>query len=641
MTLEGLRGLVAELLGRDPSAVPDDEDLIGHGMDSISIMKLATRLRSTGLSIGLGDLVERPTLAAWAALAGAAAATPAPAGGPAGEQDDAFDDRAPFELSPMQHAYWVGRMEGQPLASGCHFYCEFDTVDLDVRRLEQAVRLLLDRHQMLRARFLPDGRQRILPRSSWAGPTVHDLRHLPPDLAARELEAVCHRESTRTLRVEDGEVLDVQVSLLAGGQSRLHVNVEMLVSDATSFRIVLDDLAALYVGADAPLPAIRYSFARYLADTGAQRRAARDQAAGYWRDRLGELPAPPTLPVVSAAAGSPARLERRAVRLAPAERHRLVERSHRHGLTPSMVLATVYAQVIGSWSAAPRFALVLPLFDRQPTHPDVASLVGDFTGLLFLPVDNSGRHAFVERARRMQETFQHHVAHVAYSAVDVLRDLARARAAGPAPVVVFTSALGLGDMFEGFGEVFGSLRWMSSQTAQVSLDHQVLEHEGGLLLNWDVVSSRFPEGVVDAMFDAYVAGVRRLLGAESDWEADLPLSPPGTPAAAPARPAPAPVEAGPAGTPSGSREPPRGPVEQALAGAWCELLGLLRVGRHDNFFALGGDSLLATRLVQVVQGRLGVELTLRQLFSAPSVAELAAVLSEFDGDGMEMEVGAI
>jgi thioesterase domain-containing protein/acyl carrier protein len=68
---------------------------------------------------------------------------------------------------------------------------------------------------------------------------------------------------------------------------------------------------------------------------------------------------------------------------------------------------------------------------------------------------------------------------------------------------------------------------------------------------------------------------------------------------------------------------PQGEVEQALALIWQELLGIERVGRHDNFFDLGGHSLLALRLVARVKQVLGADLPLHLLFSVPTVATLA------------------
>ena len=70
--------------------------------------------------------------------------------------------------------------------------------------------------------------------------------------------------------------------------------------------------------------------------------------------------------------------------------------------------------------------------------------------------------------------------------------------------------------------------------------------------------------------------------------------------------------------------PPETPAEQALAAIWAEVLGLARVGRHDHFFELGGHSLLATQVVSRLRQAFGIELGVRSLFEAPTLAELAA-----------------
>jgi amino acid adenylation domain-containing protein len=68
------------------------------------------------------------------------------------------------------------------------------------------------------------------------------------------------------------------------------------------------------------------------------------------------------------------------------------------------------------------------------------------------------------------------------------------------------------------------------------------------------------------------------------------------------------------------------PTEITLSGIWKELLRLKQVNIHDNFFELGGHSLLATQMTSRVRDSLGLELPLRSVFEAPTIAQLAPIL---------------
>jgi acyl carrier protein len=88
---------------------------------------------------------------------------------------------------------------------------------------------------------------------------------------------------------------------------------------------------------------------------------------------------------------------------------------------------------------------------------------------------------------------------------------------------------------------------------------------------------------------------------------------------------PAPDWGGPA---AAGRVEPRNPVEATLARIWSDLLrSAVPVGVHDNLFALGGHSLTATTLVASVADTYGVTLPVHQVFTSPTIAELAEIIS--------------
>ncbi|MGK8557548.1 amino acid adenylation domain-containing protein [Nocardia gipuzkoensis] len=510
---------VARVLGVSPVTIDLDEDLLRRGIDSISAMELAAQWRRAGASAGFIELLERPRLRDWVELVADAAPHRA---------DEFIDGRArrepepaaasePFDLATMAHAYWAGRQPGQRLGGvAAHFYNEFDGRDVDPVRLETAVRALFERHDMLRAAVDSHGKQRVLASSPWPGLRVHDLS-TDPDGLDRLRSQLSHRQ----LDVTNGEVFDVQLSHTPRG-TRVHVNLDMLAADAQSLRVLFADLAALYRDPRAGLPELGYSYRRYLTDRdGLRDRPEYHAARAYWGRRLPELPGAPAIPESGTRSGT--QVVRRHHWLPPDARHTLERRARSRGLTPAMAVAAVFAEVIGNWSGQPEFLLNVPLFDRDPLHPDVGALVGDFTSSVLVAVDAAIAGTFAERATALQARFRRDAAHAAYPGVDVLRDLGRHHAEPQLAPVVYTSALGLGELFApAVRECFGDPVWIISEGPQVSLDAQVTEFDGGLLVNWDAREQIFAPGVLDAMFTAYTRLLDTLVADEAAWDGPLP-----------------------------------------------------------------------------------------------------------------------
>jgi thioester reductase-like protein len=74
--------------------------------------------------------------------------------------------------------------------------------------------------------------------------------------------------------------------------------------------------------------------------------------------------------------------------------------------------------------------------------------------------------------------------------------------------------------------------------------------------------------------------------------------------------------------------PPGTPVQRRIAEIWSDLLGLPKIGIEDNFFAIGGDSLSAVQMVAKVREEFGRPISLRGLFERPTIAELAAGVTD-------------
>ncbi|MES1244348.1 MAG: non-ribosomal peptide synthase/polyketide synthase [Acidobacteriota bacterium] len=76
---------------------------------------------------------------------------------------------------------------------------------------------------------------------------------------------------------------------------------------------------------------------------------------------------------------------------------------------------------------------------------------------------------------------------------------------------------------------------------------------------------------------------------------------------------------------------PRTPAEELLATIWAEVLGVARVGAHQDFFELGGHSLLATQVASRIREAFGVDLPLRRLFEASTLSAMAAAVLDAEG----------
>jgi pyochelin synthetase len=430
----------------------------------------------------------------------------------------------PFPLTDVQSAYLLGRRDAFEYGSvPCHAYGEivFDTLDRD--RLQRAWSAVVDRHDMLRVVLDYDGFQRVLadpppPVIDWT-----DARDLDATAGEARLAETRRRLSHETKEVTECPLYSIAVTELAD-RAVLHFSIDFLIADYVSIYLLLDEFGAFYANPDEPLPAPAVTFRDYLrAERQVRQGPAYERDRTYWLERLDELPAAPELPMVAAPSRYGATsFTRREFRLDADTWSALRRRAGAHHLSASNAVLAAYADVVGRWSRHPRFTLDLTVLSRLPLHPDVNNIVGDFTSVELLAVDTSVAADFVGRAKAISEQLFEDLDHRLFSGVEVLRELGRRRGQqGGLMPVVFTSAIGLSDdTAASTNPMRTPIRHGISQTPQVWLDCQAMEHDGTLLVNFDTRDDVIPPAVLDDMFATFETLLRELAASDAPWTGD-------------------------------------------------------------------------------------------------------------------------
>lgn len=513
-----------EVLGLAPIGVQDNFfELGGH---SLLAAKLLVRIeKDFGVHLSLGTLFQAATVSGMV------------------EEIEGADNRqdrslklpdvipAPnqryrsFPLTDIQQAYWAGRSGAFELGNvSTHFYLEVESVDLDLNRLSAAWQMVIERHDMLRAIILPDGRQQVLQKVPAYEFEVLDLRGGNPEVRESKLGDLRQQMSHQVLPGDRWPLFDIRASRLDERRYRMHLSFDALILDARSRFLLMKEWSQLYQNPDQTLDPLTLSFRDYvlteatLKDSELYRRSRE-----YWWDRLDTLPPAPELPLnKNPCSVRCPRFRHRRARLEPETWLGLKNRAARAGLTPSVVLLSAFAEVLKVWSKNPRLTINLPVFHRLPLHPQVNDIVGDFTSLTLLEVNNSAELTFESRAQHLQQQLWDDMEHRYVSGVEVLRELARRRGGEPKAImpVVFTSLLHHEIQVRDPRVMrwLGDVVYSNAQTPQVWLDTIAGEEMEALVFRWNAVEELFPPGLLNDMFEAYCLLLQDLANLEEPWQ---------------------------------------------------------------------------------------------------------------------------
>ena len=415
------------------------------------------------------------------------------------------------DLTPLQMAYVLGRQGDHVLGDiSAHYYVEYLAENLDVPRLQDAVNELIARNEILRTVISPEGRVNVLR----ANPG-YEVEIVDEECEGRDL-----RSEMKNHQFPLGEfpMFDVKVSK-KNGKTVVHIGLDCLILDGWSINMFLNQLVSAYNGE--PYSVTDYTFRSYLSE---ERRWLREKkyyrdAQKYWEENIEKLPPAPRLPLKTKLTEihNP-EFGRKRFTLSREDTFALFQRIKAYEMTPSLVLCSAYMMSLSKWSEVSDVTLNLTMFNRQPIHPDVQKILGDFTNIALLGYHAEEGRNFMEAVEPIREQLWNAIEYRSFNVINLLGRLAERYGDAVAAPYVFTSLIdseaeGIEDTMAkiGFHEIFAQ-----TQTPQVVLDHQLYVRDGKLLLVLDYVKQAFEEEMLDKMFADYTAKVKRLADTE-DW----------------------------------------------------------------------------------------------------------------------------
>lgn len=422
----------------------------------------------------------------------------------------------PFGMTEIQQAYVLGRNPAFEYGGiACHIYMELEYDELDPIKVQYVWNALIKRHHMLRAVMSVDGYQQIMPETPQFEVKVVSCTENDAD----EKRAAIKSELDH--KIYDPEKWPLYSVVVSKGIDKdiMHFSIEFVTADWSSIWTVLSEFESLYFHPEKTLLPIEITFRDYLIAEKKLRQGSqyyRDKE--YWTNRIDTLPPAPELPLLDIKSSENVRFERNQFSISKKRWDNFCKTAKKFGVTPTSAVMTAYGMVIGRWSKNKSFCLNLSILNRLELHPQIGTVVGDFTASSLLEMEHKAGYSFKDIALQINRQLFDDLDHRLFTGVNVLREIQQRKKAAIMPYV-FTGAIGL--ISPEKSNLIGKMNNNGiSQTPQVFMDCQAMDTIEGLNINIDSRTGVFPDGVVNDICNTLHNLLISLSENENSWTAN-------------------------------------------------------------------------------------------------------------------------
>ncbi|MGE3491550.1 MAG: amino acid adenylation domain-containing protein [Vicinamibacterales bacterium] len=499
---------------------------------------------------------------------------------------------------------------------------------LDVAALRAAFAGVVDRQELLRTVFPTiDGRGYAALAAQ--RPELHEI-------TAADVDAFLVEEQARPFNLAEGPLIRASLVRVSPGEAVLAVTMHHIISDGWSIEVFLDELCRFYTAqADGTAPALAPLAVQYM-DFAAWQRSRfasgrLEPQLAYWRSALAGAPAllelPTDRPRPDAQSYQGAALMRA---LDPSLTALVSQRAREAGVTPFMTLLAAFGAVLSRWSGQHDMVIGFPAAGRS--RSELEPLIGMFVNTVPIRLQIPDGSSFASLLAQVKSRTVDALTHQDVPFEKLVDELGVERSLAWSPLfqVMFISQQAAAAPALPAGLSAQPVPAADTGTTKFDLTLAVAERDGGLSVSIEYDRALFDAATMERFADEYAEALRVGLQAP-DAVLALPSGNPERVASTGSSRTGEPSEVvastaanGAVGSAGPLDGRPATPIETALAEIWRQVLRLDDVRVTDNFFEVGGDSIVSIQVIAQLRDR-GWRIDPRQIFRHQTIRALAAV----------------
>jgi thioesterase domain-containing protein len=514
---------------------------------------------------------------------------------------------------------------------------------LDIAALRQSWREIVKRHDAFRTTFRFVGGtllQIVAPHAAVDLSLDNVLAGTDPVQSAYQLAC---SEVEQPFDLAKGPLFRVRVIRVFPEDHVLLCTMHHIVTDSWSMQLLVKELTALYAGFASrelsllPDLAIRYGdYAEWQREWFGSDIVHRQTS--YWKDKLGDAPKSLELPKDKA---RPSEQSFNGANITTVLAETVVEKvkrtAARYNCTPFIVLLSAFKVLLYRYSGQPDVLVGVPVAGRNRIETE--GLIGFFVNTLVLRDKLSGKSRFLDILAQVRETTLAAFANADVPFERLVEVLQPERNLSFNPIFqVMFSAIKAAVQTHAFGNLVAYPYVVSGGTSMFDLSAALIENtDGQWCLQLEYNTDLFTPERMAKMLDDYTLLIRTVVENPAVCVCELPFGVVEQPTPLSslqisedthsqhqvADSAPDTVTAG-----TFAERADIKTNRELLTGIWKEVLAISQIGIHDNFFDMGGHSLLAARLVREIGRAMGQSIRVSAIFKCPTIDSFARLLAQ-------------